>query len=161
MQVLPLSSSERSEHWCRGPGLILSRAAGRGAAPATLLTIQNTIQLPWTIFKYKCATSNGRSGDQTDIYWRGEQPCDYPRFCVIILQWMFNILCSTWCTSSVEVFHVCCLIVSLNACYVMSIFNMMLKINPSPNYLITCQFVCTVYITYFCIHNFKWLLMAS
>ena len=43
----------------------------------------------------------------------------------------------------------------------MSIFNMMLKINPSPNYLITCQFVCTVYITYFCIHNFKWLLMAN
>ena len=30
MQVLPLSSTERSEHWCRGPGLILSRAAGRG-----------------------------------------------------------------------------------------------------------------------------------
>ena len=124
--------------------LVPSCGAGRGAAPATLLTIQNTIQLPWTVFKYKCATSNGRSGDQTDIYWIGEQPCDYPRFCVIILQWMFNILCSTWCTSSVEVFHVCCLIVSLNACYVMSIFNMMLKINPSPNYLITCQFVCTL-----------------
>ena len=74
--------------------LVPSCGAGRGAAPATLATIQNTIQLPWTIFKYKCATSNGRSGDQTDIYWRGEQPCDYPRFCVIILQWMFNILCS-------------------------------------------------------------------
>ena len=124
--------------------LVPSCGAGRGAAPATLLTIQNTIQLPWTIFKYKCATSNGRSGDQTDIYWRGEQPCDYPRFCVIILQWMFNIWCSTWCTSSVEVCHVnvWCLIVSLRAC--LSIFNMMLKINPSPNYLIICQFVCTL-----------------
>ena len=134
--------------------LVPSCGAGRGAAPATLLTIQNTIQLPWTIFKYKCATSNGRSGDQTDIYWRGEQPCDYPRFCVIILQWMFNIWCSTWSTSSVEVCHVnvWCLIVSLRAC--LSIFNMMLKINPSPNYLITNYLsICVYSVHYIFLHS--------
>ena len=46
-------------------------------------------------------------------------------------------------------FHVCC------------IFDMMLKINPSPNYLITCYLSVSVCITYFCIHNFKWLLIAN